>query len=275
MIQRFHSLNLLKAGISILSILVWLANASNPPTGRTGAPFDTGSCNDCHEGGNFSGVISINGLPSVVSPNTVYPLEIVLTPQSGNPNRGGFQLVVVDGNNQNAGDLAAGNAQSGTEFFQGREYLEHRGPKLFPSGGPAAWTFTWTSPAAAARDTIRFYSIGNFCNGNGGSSGDIAFSAVRVLRFQRDSSVSTEDLSALPALRIFPNPATDQVFLSGFNDAADPLEVQLSDGAGRLVRTTTLAAGEALRVSDLAPGVYLLRARQRNSGWVTQRFIRQ
>jgi hypothetical protein len=271
--RKFYSSRLMRSSGLVLGVLIWLANANNPPTGRTGAPFDNGSCNNCHDGGNFSGSVSISGLPAVVAPNTTYPLEITLAPLSGNPNRGGYQLVVVDGNNQNAGDLVAINTQSGTEFFAGREYIEHRAPKLFMGGGPATWAFNWTSPASAARDTIRLFFIGNFCNGNGSSSGDVAFTGVRVLRFGPDTTISTGNLPAYMPLRIYPNPTTDWVRVSGA-DEATPLEVELIDGTGRLARTAVLAVGEALWVGDLSPGAYLLRVRHPQGTWLTQRLIR-
>lgn len=156
----------------ILAVLVWLANSDNPPTGKTGAPFD-GNCNECHSGGNFDGTVTVDGLPSTIEPNTTYPLMITLTPTSGSPVRGGFQLVSVDANNNNAGDLTPGNAQSGTEFLSGREYLEHRGAKIFTGGGPASWSFNWKSPVTAAGNTITMYFIGNFTNGNNQETGDI------------------------------------------------------------------------------------------------------
>lgn len=273
MMLSLRSSALLRATGLVLGVLVWLANANNPPTATTGAPFDNGTCNNCHSGGNFSGSVSISGLPATIAPSTTYPVVITLSPSGGNPNRGGYQLVVVDGNNQNAGDLVATNSQSGTEFFAGREYIEHRAPRLFTGGGPATWSFNWTSPAAAGRDTIRFFFIGNFCNGNGGSSGDVAFTGSRVFRFGPDTTVSTRPLPSGPALRIYPNPAADWVRIQGAGEAAT-LEVELTDNAGREVRTTVLAAGEALWVGDLASGVYILRLRERNGIWQTQRLIR-
>lgn len=157
----------------LLCMLVWLANNSNPPTGRTGAPFD-GSCNDCHDGNNpggFDGDMTIDGLPGTIESNTTYPLTVTITPTAGSPVKGGFQLVVVDNNDANCGDLAAGNGQSGTEPFNSREYLEHRGGKSF-NGGAISWTFNWTSPVSVAGNTVKFYYIANFTNGNGQNSGD-------------------------------------------------------------------------------------------------------
>lgn len=180
--KKFYSSRLMRVAGLALGVLVWLANSGNPPTGVTGAPFDSGTCNNCHGGGGFSGTVSISGLPSTIEPNITYPMEITLTATGGNPVRGGYQLVVVDGNNNNAGDLIAVNSESGTEFFNSREYIEHRGSKVF-SGGSVSWVFNWKSPASAGGNTIKFYFIGNFCNGNGNTSGDVAFAFSETYAF--------------------------------------------------------------------------------------------
>jgi uncharacterized protein (DUF2141 family) len=180
--KKFYSSRMMQVAGLALGVLVWLANSSNPPTGVTGAPFDSGTCNNCHGGGGYSGTVSISGLPSTIEPNTTYSMEITLTATSGNPSRGGYQLVVVDGNNNNAGDLITVNSQSGTEFFNGREYIEHRGSKVF-SGNSVSWLFNWKSPVSAGGNTIKFYFIGNFCNGNNNTSGDVAFSFSETYAF--------------------------------------------------------------------------------------------
>jgi len=166
----------------LLGVLTWLANASNPPTAHTGASFDLGSCNDCHSGGSYNGTVVVDGLPGTIEPNTTYPLTITLTATSGSPLRGGYELVVVAGNNTNAGDLITVNGQSGTEFFASREYMEHRGSKVF-TGGAVSWAFNWKSPFTANGNTIRVFCIGNFTNGNGNSSGDNAIEAMQEFSF--------------------------------------------------------------------------------------------
>jgi hypothetical protein len=162
----------------IASAIALLANSGNPPNGKTGAPFD-GACTDCHGGNNpsgFDGSVSVEGLPGTIVPGTTYPLTLRMTATAGNPNRGGFQLVVVDGNNNNYGDLTGLTANGvGTETFGTREYMEHRNPKTFAAGSGAeiSWIFNWTAGGAAPGNTAKFYFIGNFCNGSG-SSGDFS-----------------------------------------------------------------------------------------------------
>lgn len=170
-----HSRLLQFSGL-MLAALVWLANNGNPPTGKTGAPFD-GTCGDatCHTGSNpggFDGDVILSGVPGTIEPNTTYPLTLTMNITAGSPTKGGFQLVVVDGNNVNAGDLSAANSQTGTEFFGGREYIEHRLGKNF-SGGTISWDFNWKSPINAVNgNTLKFYFIGNFTNSNGQTTGD-------------------------------------------------------------------------------------------------------
>lgn len=161
---------LLQFSFVILSGIFYLANSSNPQNGRTGAPFD-GHCNSCHGGNNplgFNGTVELSGMPSLITPNITYPLTVTMTSSAGNPTRGGFQLVVVDNNNTNAGDLTAPiGSGTGTETTT-REYVEHRDLKNFSGNGSSiSWTFNWKAPATAAGNTIKVYFIGNFCNGSG------------------------------------------------------------------------------------------------------------
>lgn len=174
----------------LLGLLVWLANNGNPPTGRTGAPFD-GHCNNCHTGNTngFDGTVEISGLPSTIEPNTTYNMTLTMTPTAGSPVKGGFQLVVVNGNNANAGNLASVNGETGTEFLSAREYVEHRNGKSFSSGS-ASWDFNWTSPTSAAGNTIKVFYIGNFVNGSNNDNGDYAVAFSQTYSFQAPPPVT-------------------------------------------------------------------------------------
>ena len=151
-------------------MLVWLANSGNPPTGRTAAPFD-GNCNGCHAGGNFNGNIEVTGFPATAAPNVTYDINVKLTVTSGSPVEAGMQLVVVDANNGNCGDLIESVPELGTEFLATREYMEQRNPKAI-GGGMVSWDFQWKSPASVPGNTVKVYYIVNMCNNNNGSGGD-------------------------------------------------------------------------------------------------------
>ena len=119
MIAFRHSRLFPIAGL-LLGALVWLASNANPLNGKTGAPLPgEGHCNECHGGtnpGGFDGTVEISGLPATIEPNTTYPMVLTMTPTAGSPIKGGFQLVMVNGSNANAGNLASINTQTGTEF---------------------------------------------------------------------------------------------------------------------------------------------------------------
>jgi hypothetical protein len=156
--------------IVIGSFILFLGNSSNPPDGNTGAPFDN-LCSQCHSGGSFEGNVDIDGLPNSILPNTTYPITITITATSGSPSIGGFQLVAVNASNQNSGNLENTSGETGTTFFNTREYIDQRGGKAF-SGGSVSWNFNWTSPNGPNGSVITMYFASNLANGNGNTSGD-------------------------------------------------------------------------------------------------------
>jgi hypothetical protein len=173
----FKNKRTLKVAGLLLCVFAWLANSSDPPNGRTAAPFD-GHCNNCHNSNNtnnYSGDVTISGISSPIMPGQTYPITLTMsnTSPGAAPARGGFQLVVVGGDNNNAGDLISpAGSGTGTATSSGREYIEHRNPRNFSGPNSSiSWTFDWTAPASASGNTIKMYFIGNFCDG-GGTSGD-------------------------------------------------------------------------------------------------------
>lgn len=168
--MKVNNIRLYAFGSIVLSAVLFLSNSSNPPDGKTGAPFD-GLCSDCHGGGSFQGDVSMSGIPATIAPNTTYNVTLTLTATNGSPSFGGFQLVAVNSSNQNSGDLINTSGQTGTSFSGGREYIDQRGGKAF-SGGSVSWNFDWLSPNGPNNGMFTFYFAGNFTNGNNSSSGD-------------------------------------------------------------------------------------------------------
>jgi predicted alpha/beta superfamily hydrolase len=75
-----------------------------------------------------------------------------------------------------------------------------------------------------------------------------------------------------PQLRISPNPARDEVRISGF-PAGTSLQVKLIGVEGKIWRDTTLRSGESLRVADLPTGFYWLQARPNNGIWQSAKVV--
>jgi hypothetical protein len=174
----------------IVGAVVLLANGGDPPNANTGAPFN-GTCASCHDNPTptYAGDLVLEGLPGAIEPNTTYPLTVRLNVSGGSPLTGGYQLVCVDNNNANCGDLTLANTESGLVMVSGREYVEQRGEKAF-SGGTVSWDFNWKSPATAAGNTIKFYFIGNFSNNNNNDGGDLIVPAVETYTLAASNPVT-------------------------------------------------------------------------------------
>ncbi len=188
----------MKAAMTLAGLVVILGYNADPPSGMTGAPFDN-NCNSCHSPINsaFNGTVSVSGLPSTIAPNTNYNLTFTETVTAGSPVKGGYQLVVVQGNNNNCGTLIATDSESGTETSGGRTYIEHRDGKAY-AGGTASWSFDWTSPASSNGNTVKFYFIGNFTNGNGNSNGDRPITGSLTLPFAGGAALTASITSTTP-----------------------------------------------------------------------------
>ena len=159
--------------IAIAGVILSLAFSNNPPNGRTGAPGD-GVCSSCHTQSSppQDGSINITGFPSDIEPNTLYNLTVTVSNPNGLGVEGGFQLVVLNSENNNAGSLSNPGPASTLTSFNSRVYHEHNPAQAFNGNNEAVWTVDWTSPAGPANDQITLYSIAIIGNG-GGSSGDL------------------------------------------------------------------------------------------------------
>ncbi len=200
------------------ALFLLAANPNNPPNGNTGAPFNnTCAQSGCHNPPNtaFNGTVVLSGLPASIQPNTTYPLTLTLTITAGAPTKAGFQLVAVQGDNTNAGDLIVTNAtQTGTETSGGREYMEQRQPKVF-SGGTLNWTFNWKSPVTCNGNTVKFYFVGLFANGNGNDTNDRTITASATYAFNAAVPLSVSITNIAPSQCFAPGSGTASANGSG------------------------------------------------------------
>ena len=157
-------------------VFIWYANSSNPPNGRTGAPGDD-TCTSCHTPGesSFEGVVSIDGFPDEILPNTTYKVVVTTNFSSGSPSRAGFQMLVLDGSDRNIGTFSNLGTSTEIEAMNDREYLEHRPAKSFNSNNEVSWTADWTSPSSAINNEIKVY-INSIIGDGSGTSGDLMVS---------------------------------------------------------------------------------------------------
>ena len=109
--------------------------SANPPNGRTGAPGD-GLCSDCHNQMSppQDGSVSISGMPAMIIPSDVYTLTVTVDNPNGQGELGGFQMVVLNSGNTNAGSMDNASASSTVTPSGGRTYHEHNPAMSFGAG---------------------------------------------------------------------------------------------------------------------------------------------
>ncbi len=168
---------LLRTTYSIFGILflafLFMSYSGNAPNGYTGAPGES-TCAGCHSGNSLgmTGDIQIQGVPSMITPNTTYPLSVVISNPDGISLSAGFSMLVLGSSNPtgpSAGVLS--NPSAGAAVASGfKEYFEHSPAQPYDINRMATWTVDWTSPASTANEVITFYGIGNITDNNPGSN---------------------------------------------------------------------------------------------------------
>ena len=235
-----HPITIIKILFLGLTILFLFSYSDNPPNGRTGAPGEA-NCAPCHNGGGFNGNVSISGIPSTISPNTTYTVTLTNNVTSGSPSTGGFQIVALDEDNNNIGDLQDISSDVRTNTESGREYAEQDGAKSYGGSSSVSWTFEWTSPATAPQNgDITFYYSMNMTNGQGNTSGD------KVL----NSNTTVNLPSAGDPLSVTVNKIND---VSCFGDSDGAAIAIASDGSGSYSYQWTNGATSA-SVNNLSAG---------------------
>lgn len=158
----------------LVSMTLLVANQSNPPNGKTGAPGD-GLCTDCHtlNGQNQDGNVSVAGIPATITPSTAYILTLTVANPNGNADLAGFQMTILNSSNQKAGTMTSPSPTSTVSASGGRDYWEHNPAQQYPVENFVSWTVTWTSPAGPPNTTITAYAAGNVAKDNNNDSNDL------------------------------------------------------------------------------------------------------
>ena len=156
---KIQKMKIIYLGISVLFICMVnvfsVSEPRNPDTEVTGAPGElTCQKSGCHSGGNFSGDVSISGIPDTVEANIKYTITLL---HKSNAVVAGFELTSLDPLNKKCGTLIAGtgsNVAFGKIF--GRQYIRQSSSKLLVNG-EISWQFSWQAPAVVTGDSVAFY----------------------------------------------------------------------------------------------------------------------
>lgn len=193
-----------------LAIAIGLSSSGSHPVqgtaGYTGAPGDA-FCSTCHSpNASINGTVQIGGLPAEIVPGQTYNLTVTITRTAGSPTRGGFQLLVLNGSNQNSGNLFDVETDTSVKTVSGgKKYSGHEPFRTFPGSGVISWQVDWQAPPTNATGQAKFYVAGMFANGNMGSGGDRAIAFSSIVPFQS----STPDPITLTITNIDPPSCSD------------------------------------------------------------------
>ena len=158
-----------------MGITFLLSFGNNPPKGRTGAPGEqTCATSNCHFPSNedINGEINLLGIPDELEPDSTYSFTLELSATAGSPVRTGFQITILDSDNNRAGDMSNAGPSSGISINNNRQYVDHRSPAIpFNDNNSVLYRFDWTSPSDLSK-IITMYIAANFANGNASTSGD-------------------------------------------------------------------------------------------------------
>lgn len=150
---------------------------------------------------------------------------------------------------------------------------------------PSNFNTIRTAPMLAGENSIIKWGVTPFCTAGTGNAAMILWlegdSANTVLTIQCRAAVSL-DVSctvSIPerdedaGLKIFPNPATDFITLSGLNSRRDGrIEVYNMIGKLQLQRTLNAATESGINISNLSPGIYLLKVYREGKSVMTRTF---
>ena len=154
-----------------------------PPDGRTGAPGepDCTQCHFSHAVNSGDGSFSISA-PADYLPNQVFELTVNL--EDPGQLRWGFQMTVLDENNQGVGDLVVIDPARTrvSNSPDGRQYAKHTtlGTDSSVTDIAPGWTLHWIAPSTDV-GPVTFYAAGNAANGDATSNGNYIYTTSATI----------------------------------------------------------------------------------------------
>lgn len=249
--------------IAIISTTLFFSVSSGVTTGqsvdRTGSPFSTNNCNQCHSGSG--GTTTVSALLKDAQGNTVTEYEpgqsytYEVTMQSGLSNFGIQAVSLLTSDDSQAGTLAAGSSNTKTATLSGRTYIDHNGG----ASSTNVFEADWTAPSSGS-GSVRFYVVGMGVNANGGTTGDdeVGNNILSVDEMQ-PSSISDENENTV---NIYPNPASDYILVETTGNKTD---LQVYSVTGKVVANlTNVLEVTQVNVNDWKEGIYFISLESEN-----------
>lgn len=213
---------------------------SGSPGGYNGSPTSFGDCGSCHSPGLIGtapGLITSTVPTNGYTPGNTYSVSAMCF-YPGHT-KFGFEISPQSNSGALLGTLSTGG-NNDVKVIGAGKYITHTPGGTDAPGGSITWTFNWTAPPAGS-GTVTFYGAFNSSNSNGQSSGDTILKSSLVVQ---ENTVSVpQQLAQEFNLRIFPNPAIENISVSLVLGNSDEISIDLSDLRGRSV--ARLFKGEA------------------------------
>ncbi len=168
----------LAGAVAAAAPILLFAFSDSAPPGLTGAPGDSGTCTQCHGGGVNSGAGSLEIEATDYLPGQSQTVRVRIS--DPNQMRWGFSLSARRKSDQlrQAGTFTAGRFTV-VETISGIQYASHFPAQQTARGAGFVYELTWTAPDDSSG--VVFYASGNAANGNGASSGDNIYAAVKEI----------------------------------------------------------------------------------------------
>lgn len=244
--------------------MLYLTSYSGGPTApagdSTGSPLTQTACTTCHQGGNFDPTTEISLLDqgaevTAYEPGKTYTLRLSTTAQN-NPSGYGFQAVVHDSADENAGTFGTPPAAFRVATSGSRMFFEQTRIQPEPTV-----EIDWTAPATGTGE-VTVYVGANAINAGGSTAGDNA--TLTELTIVEGGPSSTADVNASEEFKAYQTSASTLALELG-EELAFPVQYTIQDMSGRTLQAAIAVATEnSVAVTAGAPQVVLVVIRDAN-----------
>jgi hypothetical protein len=235
----------------LAACLLYLGSYSNGPTlsagDATGSPLTQTQCSNCHNGGSFAPSATLEVLDEGVAvteymPGKTYTISIAVTAQN-NPAGYGYQAVVLDQANNQAGSFGTPGADFRIVNFGPRQYFEHRRRQASSTA-----EIEWQAPPAGTSE-VTIYAATNSVNNNGSTGGDnVAFVELSLSEAQSSNVDQLVDSKLFEVASL----GGGQIRLVAGEAVQSPISIQVYDLNGRmLIRQSGLSRNDLVQVAAI------------------------
>ncbi len=246
--------------------------SGNPPEVLISVAKDgnTPTCNSCHGTGETGSIPTTGGITITKKDGNLYAnnLEYDITLSVDRErNRHGFQFIALDDQGKSVGTLSEDDVNLNIED-DALDNVDHISHHNIPSMNGGTFQFKWTAPDSY-QGAITFHMMAVAANGNAQNTGDSVFYETMSLTY--DAAVGVDDLES-NIVHLYPNPATDHVFVD--NATSNWESVELFNMNGRVVLSSALLSGlNEVQTGDLNRGMYFVQLSNEEGAIATRRLI--